>query len=381
MVRSRGNKMKRAWSIALLLGTVATSQAASAPVLVNGIEAIVHDSIITQFEVESLTVQAAELLYRQYENEPEAFQAKMAEVRKDNLTQLIDQQLILQEFKKFNIPESILDKDVDRQIEDIVHSGYYGDRMRLIKSLQAKGTSLEHFRQQRRESLIIGYLREKNISSAIIISPHKVETYYLAHREDYKQDDEVKLRMIVLKESPDTTAPQVLKLASEIAAKLKEGANFAEMATVYSQGSQRKDGGDWGWKDHSFLNKGLADIAFSLEKGKSSDVLSRTAGDDYWMLQYDGDQPKVGRHYAPDPKSHKETLVEERHFDGTNTVADLPAPVEFYLMLVEDKHPSHYKALGEVREEIEKNLALEEKNRLQKEWTERLHKKTFVRTF
>ena len=33
----------------------------------------------------------------------------------------------------------------------------------------------------------------------------------------------------------------------EIAKKLDEGANFAEMARVYSQGSQRADGGAWGW--------------------------------------------------------------------------------------------------------------------------------------
>jgi hypothetical protein len=47
-------------------------------------------------------------------------------------------------------------------------------------------------------------------------------------------------------------------------------------------------------------------------------------------------------------------------------------------MLVEEKQPGHYKTLGEVRDEIEKNLQIEEKARLEKQWIAKLKKKTFV---
>ena len=57
----------------------------------------------------------------------------------------------------------------------------------------------------------------------------------------------------------------------------------------------------------------------------------------------------------------------------------MPDPQEFYLMLVEDKRTSRVKTLVEVKDEIEKNLVVEERNRLQKQWIERLKAKAFVR--
>src|SRR5260370_1807304 len=112
--------------------------------------------------------------------------------------------------------------------------------MRVEKTLEAQGMTYEKFREQIRDQIIVEALRQKNVSSEIIISPHKVETYYLAHKDEYKVEDEVKLRMIVL-----TNGPSSKKMGKEILSKLNEGATFVEMANVYSQDS--KPGGDWGW--------------------------------------------------------------------------------------------------------------------------------------
>src|SRR5258705_7073515 len=238
--------------------------------LANGIKAIVHDSIITVEDVAAMSEPAAKALWRQYRDQPDVFQKKLAQAQTDNLEALLARQLILHDFKTagYNMPESVIEEMVQERIH-----GRYGDRMTLTKTLQAEGITNEKFRQQIRDQFIIEVLRQKNISSEIIISPHKVETYYLAHRDDFKVEDEVKLRMIVLNKTTETDAPQAARLAEEISGKLKDGAAFAEMATVYSQGSQRKDGGDWGWVERSVLRKELADVAFSLKPGERSGVI------------------------------------------------------------------------------------------------------------
>jgi hypothetical protein len=99
------------------------------------------------------------------------------------------------------------------------------------------------------------------------------------------------------------------------------------------------------------------------------------------MYQYEDGQPAVGRHYVVDPVTKKERLAEERKFENPSALADLPPPQEFYLMLVEDKRPPHFKTLGEVRDQIEKDFILEERARLERQWIQRLEKKTFVRYF
>jgi len=297
--------------------------------LVDGIKAVVAESPVTYVEVANISAPAVETLSHQYDGE--GLQQRVFEVETNNLEHLVARQLILQEFKTYNVPETILDKDVDKRIQEIVHDRFYGDRMRMIKTLQAEGTTLERFRKNIRDQFIEVALRNKNVSSEIIISPHKVESYYQDHRDEFKMEDEVKLRMIVLNRATDGNAPDPKKLGEEILSKLQEGASFEEMARIYSQGSQASRGGDWGWYATSKLRKEFADAASPLKAGERSGLIE--------------------------------------------------ASDAFYIMLVEDKKPVRYKTLAEVRDEIEKNLKLEETSRLEKQWIARLKKKTFVKFF
>jgi hypothetical protein len=187
--------------------------------------------------------------------------------------------------------------------------------------------------------------------------------------------------MIVLRCPGDSEVAKTEKLAEDILTKLKEGATFAEMATIHSEGSQRNQGGDLGWWEPSRLNKSLADTAASLQAGQHSGVMSRSAGDDYWVCQYSNGVATVGRHYVADTTLKKETMVEERRIEDASAVTNLPPPMEFYLMLVEDKRPERFKPLTEVRGQIEKDLLAQERNRLEKQWVDRLKKKTFWRVF
>jgi parvulin-like peptidyl-prolyl isomerase len=137
--------------------------------------------------------------------------------------------------------------------------------------------------------------------------------------------------MIVLTNSPTRGTNETRALAEEILSRIKDGSSFAEMATVYSEGSQRSQGGDWGWVERSVLRKELAEVAFKLKPGEHSGVIE--------------------------------------------------TPGAVYLMLVEDSRPEHVKSLSEVRSQIEQELLSQERDRQQKQWIERLRKKTFVRYF
>jgi parvulin-like peptidyl-prolyl isomerase len=296
--------------------------------LVNGIQAVVHDSIITVQEIQDMTEPYVEDLRRQYGDRPDIIEQKVGDAAKQNMEQLVERQLILHEFETagYNLPESIIDQQLDDYIK-----AKYGDRVTLTKTLQQEGITFEKFRQQYKDRFIVGAMRDKNINKEIMISPHKIEAYYLDHKDDFKEEDKVKLRMIVLTNAPDADTTQTRKLADEILQRLKDGASFADMATVYSQGSQQREHGDWGWIDKSVLRKELADVAFQLKPGQTSGVIE--------------------------------------------------TPNAFYIMLVEDRHQSHVKDLSDVRDEIEKILLEKEHERLQKQWVDRLRKKTFIREF
>jgi peptidyl-prolyl cis-trans isomerase SurA len=307
---------------------LAAPRACAKPELANSIVAVVGDVVITYREVWNSIAPAIELLKARHMQNPQVLQQKVEELAKGRIKDLVDQQLILNDFTNagYNLPETF----IEDRVRERIRQDYYGDRAKLTKTLREKGISWEDYKKAIKDDVIIRFLRDKHIEKQLIISPHKIQAYYETNLVKYKMEDQVKLRMIVLnkpKDAPDF-AP---KMAQEILAKLEKGAPFAEMAAIYSEGSQRTVGGDWGWVDRNVLQKDLANVAFSLKPGQRSGVI------------------------------------------------DTPEAV--FIMSVEEARLAHTKPLSEVRDEIEKYLLAQEQQRLLTKWVDHLESKAFVRYF
>src|SRR4051812_21329361 len=163
--------MKSALKMAAVVVVLASTTMAARAQLVDGIKAIVADSLVTRFEVEDWTAPAFEALMRQYRDQPDQLEKHLMEAERDNTDTLVARRLILQEFKSFNVPESIIVSEIDREIESEVKARY-GDRGTLRKTLEARGLTLEKYRQRIRERMIVSWLTHKNVESEIMISPH-----------------------------------------------------------------------------------------------------------------------------------------------------------------------------------------------------------------
>ncbi len=340
----------------------------------NSLAAVVNDTVITWQQVFLQTIKAEQELQRRYRNQPEKYAEELNKVMQDGLEALIDDQLILQDAKTtgINIPEAFIEDQIKDRIRE-----EYGDRVSLIKDLRAKGMTYEMYRQRVRDNIIRYIMVKRNVSSAILISPSKIERYYTANVTNYHVGDQVKLRVIVLNAPTADSSGPVRKLAREIFNKIQAGTPFGEMASVYSEGSAAQMGGDWGWNGHSTLWKGLSEVAFALSPRQHSGIvgLGRDSDGSSWVYQYDGaDKLITARKYSSDG-----TFVLEKRPNGPPEAAkDLPASQEYYLMLVEDKRPAHVKPLPDVEDEIDKELASKERNRLEEKWIKRLRAKAYV---
>lgn len=356
----------------LFLVCMAVLSASAAPELRNGVAAIVNDSIITFQEVEDYTGEAVDLLRRTYARvQPELFQQKRIETLTDGLEQLVEKQLILDDFKSAGgqLPESYIDEEVKDRIRR-----QFGDRVTLTKTLQARGVRLESFRKRVHDDIIVNYMRQKNVSSAITISPTKIEHYYTTNKNQFQVEDQVKLRRIVLNRSGGNSADELLNLAREIIRKLNEGTPFSEMAAIYSQVRQ-KEGAEW--FERKVLRKGLSDIVFTLQTGQRTGIVGMANEEgSYWVYEYDqGAQVALGRKY-----SDKDEFIEAKRFDVA-AGAPPPTPQEIYLFFVEEKQEQRIKPLAEVHGEIERTLIAQERTRLHKRWIDRLKIKSFVAHF
>ncbi len=348
--------------------------------LVNGLRAVVGDAVITDYQVRATAGPAIDLLRTRLGGRSEEFQRHASKTLADALEQLVERQLIMHEFnsKGYTLPDKVVDEVVEARIKE-----RYGDRATFVRTLRAEGMTLEKMRRQVREQIIVNAMLDKNVSAQLIVSPYKVETYYKENPDEFRVEDRVRLRLIVLDRTAAPSFEQRKALACEVLKKIKDGASLAEMASVYSTGSQRARGGEWGWATRTELFKGLSDIVFELEPGKVGPLIGYSGQPtDYWICLYDDSgEPVTIRHFATDPETKKERLVEEQTLEGADTGSERHIGDVFYIVLVEEKSPAHIRPLSEVRDEIEKTLLTQARDKLRKRWIETVKSKTFVRYF
>ena len=311
------------------LGAFAVSHVQAEPEVVDGIAALVNGEPITFSEVRELDAPRERSLRSNYSGQELA--DKLREARKGALQDLIDRQLILQEFKKkeFAIPPSL----VEDRVNTIIREEFGGDRSAFLRTLQAQGFTMTKFKDAERDKIIVQAMRFQNVKSDFLVSPDRLNKDYEDHRVDYTTPEQVHLWMISISKgtvtNPHEKDPQ-RAVAEEIHDKLVKGGKFEQMASLYSDDPSHADG-DWGWIDHKTLKDEITNAAFKLDANKISPVLS---------------------------------------LDN-----------KYYILRVSEKKSEYIKPFSDVRPELEKRLTSETKAKMQDQWLAGLRSKAFIKIF
>jgi hypothetical protein len=262
----------------------------------------------------------------------DAAKAKIRDIRTRAVNDLIDRQLILQEFQKLKgqIPEYV----VEERVNSIIRDDYGGDRSVFLKDIALRGQTIDQFRKSVEEQVIVQAMRQREVKGDPMIPEGRVASYYHEHQQEWTQGDEVKLKMLKMK---DDGNGDKRKMIEEIHDKVVRGADFGDMARIYSEDSNQDNNGDWGWVKRGDLAGDLNRIVFTLPTGKVSDVIALT-----------------------DPESNQRN---------------------FYLLLAEAKKPGVTKPLSELRPDIERRLMQEERQKMQQSWINRLRKKAYIKIY
>ncbi|MEO6870649.1 MAG: peptidyl-prolyl cis-trans isomerase [Chthoniobacterales bacterium] len=310
------------------IAVAATASPTHGAEAVNGIAAIVNNDVITYSQVKQLVEPRERLLRSQYSGEE--LNKKIIELRKSALQDLIDRQLIVQQFDKdkLEIPGFF----VDERVKEVIRDSFGGDRNAFIKTMEAQNFSMSKFKSLEREKIIVQAMRSKNVKSNLMVPPAKIQEYYNQHKDLFSTKAQVKLRMIMIPGKPEAgkSDPQ-RAMAEEIRGKLITGADFDKMAQMYSEDSTRDLGGDWGWVDQKTLSAPLSEVAFKLKPGEISKIV--TLGGNYYLLK------------------------------------------------VEARQGGDVKPLKDVRADIERALHQEQAKELQDHWIAGLRSKAYIKTF
>ncbi len=309
-------------AVALILALMAPLRAQE---VLDGIAAVVNNEVVTFSQVRELVASKERAAKDTYKGEE--LMAKVKEIRLAAINDLIDRLLILQEFKgkQFQIPDYFLDE----RVTTIIREEFGGDRSAFIRTLAAQGFTLERFRQLEKDKIIVQEMRRQAIKGSVAVSDARIGEYYKTHAEDYGTPEQLKLRTITIRRTGNNEAKR--KMAEEIREKIMGGAEFGDLARMYSEDDKQEAYGDWGWVDRRTLNESLSKAAFALKAGEVSKVI------------------ELGGSY--------------------------------YLLYAEAKKPATVKPLKDVRDEIEKGLIQLERQKQQADWLAKLRKKAYIKMF
>jgi peptidyl-prolyl cis-trans isomerase SurA len=209
--------------------------------------------------------------------EPEAF----AQLRRDLLNALIDQELLIQAAERDTMVQ-ITEEEVQEAVDETIRNvrNQYPSTLDLERDLQNAGfRDLDDYRlylaeQQRVELLQTAILEELQARGDIEDRPptdDELRAYFDARRDQFgERPATVSFRQVVVFSKPDTAAlGQALVEVDSVRRKLVEGADFAEMARLHSDDPQTKDtGGNLGWfRRGQGMEREFEDAAFRLQPG------------------------------------------------------------------------------------------------------------------
>jgi bla regulator protein BlaR1 len=122
-------------------------------------------------------------------------QAELERRQKDLLRDLIDQRLLLARGKELNInPEP----EMAREIDSIRTANHMATMEDFEKALRQSGTSLEDFKANLRNQVMVRTVVRDEVGRTLHISATQVQAYYEQHKQAFAQPEQVRLSEILI---------------------------------------------------------------------------------------------------------------------------------------------------------------------------------------
>jgi peptidyl-prolyl cis-trans isomerase SurA len=225
----------------------------------------VNDQIITRSDLDRANQQLTDEIQRN--NVPPA---DAAEEQKNLLRDMIDKQLLLSRAKELGLNA---DNDVIRQLDEIRKQYKLASMQELERAARQQGINFEDFKADIRDKILTQEVVRDEVGRKLQMSQAQEQAFYEQHKQEFSQPEQVRLSEILIPtpaDAKDDAIAQAQAKANEVAAKVKAGEKFEDLAKTYSGGPTAQDGGDLGMFKRGALAKVLEDQTFPLKAGEAT---------------------------------------------------------------------------------------------------------------
>jgi peptidyl-prolyl cis-trans isomerase SurA len=267
--------MKKTWISLLtagLLGVMSQSALAS-PELIDKVLAVVNKDVVLASQQEALVNKIKFSAKESGQALPDD-----ATLRKQALDRLIQESLQLQLADRQGLKIS------DTQLEQAINSIAADNKMNLEQlraQLDREGLSYAQYREEVRREILMNEVRRNQIRRRINISDQEVKQVVQALQKQGQQQQEFHVGhiQIALPDNPSTEQLNAAKAKIDsLLKRLRDGADFRELAIAESNGPKALEGGDWGWMSPQEMPTLMAEAVQGAKKGDIVGPLRSGAG-------------------------------------------------------------------------------------------------------
>lgn len=244
----------------------------SGPIEVNGIAAKVNGRVITKNQVSFMLAPVYAQLVTQFPRRGPQFEAKFKEAKAGIVQELIDRQIILDEFKQLGafIKPNLIDDEIKRQMREL----FNGDEVKFREELKRSRLTMEGYRAMTKEKMVVQAMRAKQFADAPPPLPNEIQNEYNEIKPTLRDmsKDVISFQKIFIPASdaknPLATPEAQLEIAEGLAKQLADGMDFAELAKAKSQDAYAEQGGLQENVPRMDLSPEFAAILFESQVGK-----------------------------------------------------------------------------------------------------------------
>lgn len=223
-----------------------------------------------------------EMQYEMLKNRMRASGKPEAQIKKDTLEFLINNELLYQDSLKSGI--KIDKKKIDEELASF--KARFNDQKKFDEWLTTTGLTVERLTGHLRHNMAVRELVDKEIASKVKVSEKKVEEFYNQNPQYFQKPESARARHILIKVEKDAdkkTKEAARQKLVDLKKRLDKGEKFEDLAKENSDCPSSSQGGDLGFFTRGKMVPSFEKAAFALKPGEISDIVETQFG--YHLIQ------------------------------------------------------------------------------------------------
>ncbi|HKI51900.1 MAG TPA: peptidylprolyl isomerase [Geothermobacteraceae bacterium] len=197
--------------------------------------------------------------------------AEISDLQRAYLVQAIDRELILAEADRLGV--TVSSAEIETALTDARRDYDPGE---FDKRLKDRGMSLDEWRLELRDGLLIEKVVRLAAYPRAKVSDADVAAEFEQHRDDFERPEQVRARQILV---------DSVEEGERLLGLLRSGEPFAKVASQYSLSPDSEQGGDLGFFARGEMPAEFDDTVFSLPVGRISELVKSPYGVHIFLVE------------------------------------------------------------------------------------------------